>query len=291
MHTIEKIGERFWYMTPVSETDRPILGMVVGENKTLMIDAGNSENHAKYFLSELEKENIANPDIVLLTHWHWDHIFGLSALTNALSISSKQTKSEMKKLVHLSWLDEDIDFRVNEGTEIEFCASAIKKEFPDERNIKVVLPDIVFENQLEIDRGGLTCVIQQVGGRQALDSAVVYIKEEKILFLSDCIYSDIYSVDRSYNIDETLKLLDIIETFDAESYILSHWKPITKDEFKQEVTMLRAIATCTKVAKGDKEKIVEEYKKMIGQELSEDEVEVINEFVNGYNKELHNIIF
>lgn len=286
MHTIEKIGERFWYITPVSETDRPILGMVVGNNKSLMIDAGNSENHAKYFLSELEKENITNPDIVILTHWHWDHIFGLSALTNTLSISSKQTKREMEKLMHLSWLDEDIDFRVNEGTEIEFCANAIKKEFPGERNIKIVIPDIVFEEQLEIDLGGLTCVIQHVGGSHAIDSVVVYIKEEKILFLSDCIYSDIYSGDRSYNMDETLKLLDKIETFDAETYILSHWKPITKDEFKQEVTMLRAIATCTKSAKGDKGKIVEEYKKIIGQELSEDEMEVINEFVNGFHKEL-----
>ena len=28
-----KIGNSFWYMTPVSETDRPILGMVVGQEK------------------------------------------------------------------------------------------------------------------------------------------------------------------------------------------------------------------------------------------------------------------
>ena len=83
-----------------------------------------------------------------------------------------------------------------------------------------------------------------------------------------------------------MNLLDKIERFDAETYILSHWKPITKDEFILEVTMLRAIATCTKSAKGDKGKIVEEYKKMKGQDLSEDEMAVIQEFVNGYNKEL-----
>lgn len=39
MHSIKKIGQSFWYITPVSLTDRPILGMVVGNNKTLMIDA------------------------------------------------------------------------------------------------------------------------------------------------------------------------------------------------------------------------------------------------------------
>ncbi|MFP7474300.1 MBL fold metallo-hydrolase [Niallia taxi] len=283
MHSMKRIGQHFWYITPISETDRPILGMVVGNNKTLMIDAGNSENHANYFLKELEKENIHSPDMVVITHWHWDHIFGLSALSNALSISSKQTKMEMEKLIDLSWLDKDLDLRVYEGLEIEFCANAIKKEFSDDRNIKVVLPDITFEDRIEINLGGLTCVLQHVGGSHASDSVVVYLKEEKILFLADCIYSDIYAENRSYKIDETLHLLDKLETFDAETYVLSHWKPIVKEEFKKEVTMLREIANCTKLAKGDKEEIIEAYKKITGRELTEDEVEVINEFVNGYN--------
>lgn len=45
MHTIKKIGRTFSYITPVSRTDRPILGKVVGNNKKLMIDTGNSEDH------------------------------------------------------------------------------------------------------------------------------------------------------------------------------------------------------------------------------------------------------
>ena len=69
MQTLEKISDRFWYQTPVSETDRPILGVVIGDKRSLMIDAENSEDHAKYFLSELEKNNIPLPSIVVLTHW------------------------------------------------------------------------------------------------------------------------------------------------------------------------------------------------------------------------------
>jgi len=281
MHSIEQIGERFWYMTPISETDRPILGMVVGRKKTLMIDAGNSENHAKHFLDELLKRNVPNPDMVVLTHWHWDHIFGLSALTNTVSISSKETKTEMEKLKHLSWSDEALDVRVKEGTEIEFCTNAIKKEFVHERNITIGLPDLIFENQLEIDLGGVTCVIQHVGGSHASDSAVVYIKEEKILFLGDSIYCDIYSAKRNYKINETLQLLDKLEAFDAETYILSHWRPISKEEFHTEVTMLRTIATYTDMAKGERHKIIETYKKHVERELTDDELVVIEEFASG----------
>ncbi|MDR6999206.1 MBL fold metallo-hydrolase [Neobacillus niacini] len=282
MHSIEKIGKRFWYITPISETDRPILGMVVGDHKTLMIDAGNSVNHAQYFQEELSKKQVPKPDLVVLTHWHWDHIFGLAELTNTVSISSKETKEEMEKLIHLSWSDEALEARVKEGTEIEFCANAIKKEYTDHRDITIVLPDLVFENYVEIDLGGVTCIAQHVGGDHASDSVIVYIKEEKILFLGDCIYPDIFSKKENYTIHGTLKLLDLLEAFDADTYILSHWKPITKKEFNQEVTMLRTIARLTETYSGKQQEIKEEYEKYVKRELSEDEMATITNFVNGY---------
>ncbi|WP_332650405.1 MBL fold metallo-hydrolase [Lysinibacillus sp. 54212] len=282
MHAINKIGNSFWYITPISVTDRPILGMVVGNNKTLMIDAGNSEDHANYFQKELLKRGVPNPDLVVLTHWHWDHIFGLSALSNTVSIAFKETKEEMEKLIPFSWSDEAIDARVKEGIEIEFCAKAIKEEFKDHRDINIVLPHITFEKRIEIDLGGVTCIVQHVGGDHAADSAIVYIKEEKILFLADCIYPKMYAVKENYTIKETLRLLDELEQFDAETYIPSHQKPISKEEYNQEVAKLRMIAKYTDICGGDQQKIIKEYKKHVSRELTEDEREAISNFVNGY---------
>lgn len=48
-------------MTPVSETDRPILGMVAGNERTLMIDAGNSEAHANLFIDALKEQGVEEP--------------------------------------------------------------------------------------------------------------------------------------------------------------------------------------------------------------------------------------
>jgi len=282
MHSINKIGERFWYITPISLTDRPILGMVVGNNKTLMIDAGNSEDHAHYFQEELLKMGVPNPDMVLLTHWHWDHIFGLSGLQNIVSIASKDTKEAMTELIPFSWSNEAIDARVKEGIEIEFCARAIKEEFKDHRDIKIVLPDITFDKRLEIDLGGVTCIIQHVGGDHSADSVVVYIKEEKILFLADCIYPNMYATKENYTIKETLRLLDVLEQFDAETYIPSHQQPISKDAFNQEVAKLRTIANYTESYSGDQQKITAAYAEHVKRELTEDESETILNFVNGY---------
>lgn len=282
MHSIKKIGQSFWYITPVSLTDRPILGMVVGNNKTLMIDAGNSEDHANYFIQRTLKHENAKPDLVVLTHWHWDHIFGLSALSDSVSIASAKTRKEMEKLVPFSWSDEAIDERVREGTEIEFCAKAIKEEYQGHREIQVVLPDVTFDRRMEIDLGGVTCVVQHVGGDHAADSVIVYVKEEKILFLGDCIYPKMYAEKVHYTVKEILRLLAELEAFDADTYIPSHQRPWTKKEFRQETDKLRMIAKFTDQCGGDKQKITKEYQHYVNRELKEDELETIAYFVNGY---------
>jgi glyoxylase-like metal-dependent hydrolase (beta-lactamase superfamily II) len=281
MQTLEKLSDRFWYQTPVSETDRPILGAVVGDDMTLMIDAGNSEAHAHYFLQELAKHKVPSPSMVAITHWHWDHIFGLSAL-KIPSIASSQTKCRMEEMVPYSWSDAELDKRVEEGIEIEFCSKAIKKEFPDHREIKIKLPAVTFDEKLEIDLGGVSCILQHVGGDHASDSIVVYVKEERILFLADCIYPCIYASKRNYTVRNTLKMLDILDAFDAETYILSHWKPITREEYLEEADLLRTLATLTEKHKGNEEAIREAYKE-VGRDINEDEIlETIQYFVNGF---------
>ncbi|NWK69874.1 MBL fold metallo-hydrolase [Bacillus paramycoides] len=283
MQQIKKIGHSFWYMTPVSETDRPILGMVVGKEKTLMIDAGNSEAHAQLFLEMLKEQNISNPDFVALTHWHWDHIFGLPVLQNALSIAHSETKKEMDTIVSYEWTDEALDARVKEGTEIEFCADCIKKEFNEQpRDIEIIPPTLTFQNQLELDLGEVTCVLKHVGGDHSQDSVVIYIKEEKILFLGDCIYADIFSSKWNYTTKRTFKLIQELEGFDAETYILSHGKAIDRAEFLQEIRLLKTVGTYTEIHKGNVEKIKEAYKQELDRELNEDELETITYFVNGY---------
>ncbi|WP_102275169.1 MBL fold metallo-hydrolase [Cytobacillus massiliigabonensis] len=284
MQTLVKISKRFWYQTPVSETDRPILGVVIGDKRSLMIDAGNSEEHAKYFLRELEKNNILQPSIVVLTHWHWDHTFGLSGL-DMISIASSRTKKELEKQVPFEWNDAALDERVKAGVEIEFCANAIKKEYGRERNITITLPEITFETKMEIDLGGVTCQLQHVGGDHAQDSVIVYVKEEKILFLGDAIYANLYSSKRNHTVKRTLQLLDNIDQFDAEIYILSHWKPVSQEEYQQEANLLRRVARLTERFAGKNEEIVKAYQAIVKRDLNEDELEVIEYFINGYEVE------
>ncbi len=61
-----------------------------------------------------------------------------------------------------------------------FVRIALKKEFEEKaRNIKIILPTLTFQDQIELDLGGVTCVLKHVGGDHAHDSVVIYVKEEK----------------------------------------------------------------------------------------------------------------
>lgn len=76
MQTLQHLSKHIVYLPPVQETDRPVLAAVTGNKKTLIIDAGNSVRHAQLFEDELLRNDISG-NFLVLTHSHWDHVFGL----------------------------------------------------------------------------------------------------------------------------------------------------------------------------------------------------------------------
>ena len=66
---LQQITPHIYWVAPAEETDRPLLGAVIGEQSTLMVDAGNSPDHAQQFLKLLKQYNFSLPEYVALTHW------------------------------------------------------------------------------------------------------------------------------------------------------------------------------------------------------------------------------
>lgn len=281
MQKLMKITDRLYYFTPVQETDRPILGAVIGEDKTLLIDAGNSSQHAKLFLQQLEGIGV-QPDLLALTHWHWDHVFGMRELALP-SIAGKETYEKIKEMQPLSWEDEELDQRVEEGTEIPFCADAIKLEFGDVRDIQVQLPTIVFENRMTVHLGGVTCEIEHIGGDHSSDSCVIFIPEEKALFVGDCLYANMYAEKWNYTVEKTLKLIGQLETYDADIFFLSHHPgPLSKEEFNSFLRLMKTTAQLTQKHTGNEKAIRQDMATNLQRELNEEELETITFFINGY---------
>lgn len=158
---LRQFSKRVYYSDPAEETDRPVLGYIAGERYSLMIDAGNSPCHVEDFYCGLDEQGLKRPDFVVLTHSHWDHSFGLCR-TGAVSISCRETAEELGKLSSVEWNLERLEKAVEAGLIPLFCREHILKEYPDLSRIKVVRPDICFEEELALDLGGATCLLKKL---------------------------------------------------------------------------------------------------------------------------------
>ncbi|QKG85015.1 MBL fold metallo-hydrolase [Kroppenstedtia pulmonis] len=105
MQKIGYITDRILYLSPHTETDRPILAAIRGKHRTLMIDTGNSPAHADLFINKLRQQSHPLPHMAVLTHWHWDHTFGCHQIDVPI-LAHEETKRSMEKIIPLSWTDE-----------------------------------------------------------------------------------------------------------------------------------------------------------------------------------------
>ncbi|MFJ7737671.1 MBL fold metallo-hydrolase [Lysinibacillus sp. NPDC097287] len=277
---LKQLTNRIQYLPHDPATDRPILAAICGRRQTLLVDAGNSDTHAQLFLSELDHCHMTNDHSVVLTHWHWDHSFGANQL-NSVIIAHENTKMHLEKMVDYDWSDEALAHRVETGVENQFCADMIKKEFGIDRNITITLPTITFKDEFEIDLGGIRCVVKHVGGDHADDSSIIYVEEEKVLFLGDCLYPSIYAQQPHYTIDHVRQLLETIEMFDADIYVLSHESPLSKADFMGYMMLLKLICDLTEKHKSNHSNLVNELSTLLNRPLSQLEEEIVYCFMNG----------
>ncbi|MGJ9459760.1 MBL fold metallo-hydrolase [Oceanobacillus sp. CF4.6] len=279
---LKKLANNVYYMPHYSETDRPTLGLICGETYSLVVDSGNSPAHASDFLN-LAGEKVRSPiKFVVITHWHWDHIFGMKTM-NLLAISHEETKKKIDDLKNVKWDDASLDARVETGEEIEFCRDMIKREMPTRDDLELQAPDLSFQTKMEIDLGGITCVVEHVGGVHAQDSSIIYVPEEKIVFLGDCIYQDFYSGEWSYDKKELDILLKKIKKYDADWYVTGHQSPKTREEMNGFFDELTSIGEMV----GDEvslEKAVAIFNAVRGKKSNEEQLEYIQNFVSGNQK-------
>lgn len=87
--------------------------------------------------------------------------------------------------------------------------------------ITIVSPNLTFKNNLVLDLGGVRCIVKHVGGDHSQDSSIVFVEEEKVLFLGDCLYPSVYSEQPQYKKKNIKRVLKNIEMFNADYYLIT----------------------------------------------------------------------
>ena len=218
---LNKLTNHIFYLEHNPEVDRPMLGYVKGDKYSLAIDAGYSLSHVQDFYNAIDLNKLKKTDFTVITHWHYDHTFGMHAI-NGISIAHEKTneflKNEKLKSQDKNYINilkkEDIHFR---------------KEYANQNELTITLSDISFTNSLTIDLGNVTANIFHTTSPHSEDTVCVYFPEDEVLFLGDSTSEDFFN--NCYMDKDKLKsLIQMIESMNCKYCVLSHCEPLLKED-------------------------------------------------------------
>ena len=218
---LEQISEHIWYLPPDNQKDRPMLGYVKGEKFSLAIDGGFSPDQVEGFYRELKAANLPKPDFTALTHWHWDHTLGLPAvfgLVIAECRTNELLREERKRLA-----DPSYEKRLRKSY------IYVDEEFPNVPIPTIRTGEIEFHDHLTLDPGGVRAELFHVEAPHTPDSTLIYIPEDKVLFLGDASLSSFETgcLDR----EKMNALLEKVRELDCRAVLLGHEGLLSKEDF------------------------------------------------------------
>jgi glyoxylase-like metal-dependent hydrolase (beta-lactamase superfamily II) len=213
-----KVSDRIFFLENEEYSDRPALGYVKGDKFSLMIDAGNSKKHVALFEESLALQNLKNPDYVALTHFHWDHTYGLSYV-KAISLACHETQEHLKMMQKWTWDEPSIQHRLDHDLDSPFIMENIRKEFEELSEIRITLADQTFESSYSLNLGGIHAEIFKIDNGHTEDSVVIFIPEEKFVFLGDIIY---WNPENEQSRQKFTSLLKYLQELNFEKGLTGH---------------------------------------------------------------------
>lgn len=224
---MKKLTNNIWYMDYDDYRERPIIGFIKGKYKNILIDSGNSKEHTEEILYKLSKIGVNKIDYIVITHWHWDHTYGLSYL-DGIKMGSNTTNKQLKRLKEIAELENKKLFIDEKNT-----FSNLEKLYKDNRSIETL--NLYFDKKMFLDLGDLEIELNSVGGDHSEDSSLIYIKKDKVAFLGDLTYRGFWNGKRYNSIENLEKIYKELFSYDCETYITSHKKIYTREELKKEI--------------------------------------------------------
>ena len=221
---LKRLNEHIWFMPYEEGRDRPNLCYVKGGRMSLAVDAGHSAAHVREFYALLEKENLPLPDLTVLTHWHWDHTFGMHAV-HGLTLANERTNRYLAE-----WKD-----KIEKNGPGEFLAihESIRREYPAGTEVTVRTADIVFDGELTLDLGGCTVKVIQAEAPHTDDSTLVYAENDRVLFVGDSTCHDFFTgIKRA---DLCAKMADTIRKINPAVIMEGHWIPVPMEDTLEDL--------------------------------------------------------
>ena len=221
--------DRIYYLSGQAETDQPFLYYVKGRDYSVAIDAGQSKRHVELFYQAIKEKGFALPRFTLITHWHWDHTFGLPYVQGK-TIANELTRQKLIEVSRWVWTEEAMAQRERTGQDIPMCNQCIRREYPNLNDIRVETADVGISESMELDLGGVHLILYPRDSIHSRDALLIYSPQEKALFVGDADCEDSYDNNGKADPDRLRAYLQFLEALDCDMCYLGHDIPETKEK-------------------------------------------------------------
>jgi glyoxylase-like metal-dependent hydrolase (beta-lactamase superfamily II) len=188
----------------------PNIGIVVGDRATLVVDTGLGARNGAIVLKQAEKLGKTPILYLTTTHFHPEHAMGEQAFPpHTVIVRPSVQQDEMNK-------------HANEMMDLFRGFSAQSKELL--QDVKLRPPDIVFDQEVKLDLGGVTARLFWWGPAHTQGDEMIFVVQDSVLIPGDIVQDKI--VPNMPNADASvrnwLSILDRLEPLQPRFVIPDH---------------------------------------------------------------------
>jgi glyoxylase-like metal-dependent hydrolase (beta-lactamase superfamily II) len=230
---LEKVTERT--TAAISKLDFNAGGIAL-DNFVIAVDSTMFPLTGRLLRKRMEKKFGLPVKFLFLTHYHGDHFWGVSSFRDMTIVAATP-------LLQNAIAEREIQPAAFER---------MKENEPEKAHLideidTAFLPNVCFQNKLEIRDGDLTVELYHCGGHTSC-SAYAYFPHEKVLFAGDLIFAKEWpwAGDPTSDPELWINALQAMANLDFERLVPGHGPIVGKDEVEMHLALFRQLKKETK---------------------------------------------
>jgi glyoxylase-like metal-dependent hydrolase (beta-lactamase superfamily II) len=176
------------HVTVIADDNAPLVpnvGIVVGTRATLIVDTGLGDRNGRTVLAAARKASGNTEFYVTATHYHPEHDLGATAFPpNAKMLRWREQQKEVDE----------------QGADITKRFAGFSSGIAELlKDAKFRPADLVFDDGITLDLGGVHVRIWGVGPTHTRGDTVFYVEEDKVLFAGDVVMPVFVAANGQYS--------------------------------------------------------------------------------------------
>ena len=201
-------------------------GLIVGPEYCVVIDTLGTNSMQEGFLSAIKSVTDKPVGLVLITHHHVDHILGTYRFMPARIVCHRACRAQI----------------LAGGQEIPRQWGIKRPHFAGDLNgIKVIVPDITFEDRISVHLGDRELVFYHPGPAHTYGDAAALLPKERILFTGDLFFNRVCPAAHQGTLDGWVGAVREMLELDVDTILPGHGPLAGKAELREMLRYLELI--------------------------------------------------